>query len=101
MSDLFARKSRMDFYLGQASDPDHFVSGTLALENFELSLGKIEEVRQEREAGGVGRALHRQGHQPNVQDVSGPADDRVTRGSWLDTEGEGDVRPGNPLTGCG
>ena len=71
------------------------------MENFELSLRNIKELGEEIEAGGVGRALHRRRRQPNVQGVSGPADDRVARGPWLDAEGKGDVRPDNPLTGCG
>ena len=91
----------MDFFLGQASDPDHFVAGAGALENFDVRLGKVKEVGQEFQAGGVGRALHRRRRQPNVQGVSGPADDRVTRSSWLDAERKSDVRPDNSLTGCG
>ena len=91
----------MHFVLTQTGDPDDLGAGMLALENFDVSLRDVEEVGQEFEAGGVGRALHRRRHQPNVQGVSGPADDRVARGPWLDADGNGDVRFGSPLTGCG
>jgi hypothetical protein len=94
-------QSSVDLFLTQACDLHHFVAGTLAPENFELRLGKIENVGEEFQAGGVGRALHRRRRQPNVQGVSGPAGDRVARSSGLDTEGNGDVRPDNPPTGCG
>lgn len=94
-------QSSVDLFLAQTCDLHDFVAGTLASENFELRLWKVEKVGQEFEAGGVRRALHWRRHQPKVQGVSGPADDRVARSSWLDTEGKGDVRPGNPLTGCG
>jgi hypothetical protein len=94
-------QSSIHFFLTQTGDTDDFGAGTLASENFELRLGKIEKVGEEFEAGGVGRALHRRRRQPNVQGVSGPAGDRVARSSGLDTEGNGDVRPDNPPTGCG
>ena len=91
----------MDLGLCQTEDADDLGAGTFAFENFDVRLGQVKEGRQEREAGGVGRALHRRRRQPNVQGVSGPANDRVARSSWLDAEGKGDVRPDNPLTGCG
>ena len=94
-------QSSEDLFLTEARDLHDFGAGALASENFELRLGQIEEISQERQAGGVGRALHRRRRQPNVQGVSGPADDRVVRSPWLDAEGKGDVRPDNPLTGCG
>src|SRR5438105_15963471 len=94
-------QSRVDLFLIQTCDLHDFVAGMFTAENFELSLREIEQVGQEGQAGGVGRALHRRRRQPNVQGVSGPADDRVARSSWLDAEGNGDVRPCNPLTGCG
>ena len=94
-------QSSVDLFLTETCDLHDFGAGALASENFELGLGKIEEIRQEFEAGSIRRALHRRRRQPNVQDVSGPAGDRIKRGSWLDAEGEGDVRPGIPLTGYG
>jgi len=87
--------------LRQTGDADDFSAGTLASENFELRLREIEKVGQEGEAGGVRRALHRRRRQPNVQGVSGPADDRVAGSPWLDAERKSEVRPDNPLTGCG
>ena len=101
MSDRLLRQPCMDFVLRQTRDADHFLTGTLAPENFELGLREIKKIGEEFEAGGVGRALHRRRRQPNVQGVSAPADDRVARRPWLDAEGKGDVRPDNPLTGCG
>jgi len=87
--------------LRQTDDAEHFVAGALAPENYELGLREIKKVGEECQAGGVGRAFYRRRRQPNVQGVSGPADDRVARSTWLDAEGKGDVRPDNPLTGCG
>jgi hypothetical protein len=93
-------QSSEDLFLTQTCDLHDFGAGTLASENFELRLGKIEQVGQEFQAGGVRGAFHRRRRQPNVQGVSGPAGDRVARSSGLDTEGNGDVRPDNPPTGC-
>ena len=94
-------QSSVDLFLTETCDLHDFGAGALASENFELGRREIKKVGQEFEAGGVRRTLHRRRRQSNVQDVSGPAGDRVTRGSWLDADGEGDVSPGNPLTGCG
>src|SRR2546422_10213262 len=68
-------QSSVDLFLTQTCDLHDFVAGTLALENFELRLGKIEQLGEEFQAGSVRRALHRRRHQPNVQGASGPADD--------------------------
>jgi hypothetical protein len=94
-------QSSVDLFLTQTCDLHDFVAGALAAQKDHLRTRQIEEIGQERQAGGVGRALHRRRRQPNVQGVSGPAGDRVARGSGLDTEGKGDVRSGNPPTGCG
>src|SRR2546427_12385132 len=94
-------QSLVDLFLTQTRDLHDFVAGTLASENFELRFGKIEKIRQERHAGGVGRPFYRRRRQPNVQGVSGPADDRVVGSPWLGAGRKGDVRPDNPLTGCG
>ena len=94
-------QSSVDLFLTQTSDLHDFVAGMFASEDLKLGWRKNEKIGQEGKAGGVGHALHRRRRQPNVQSVSGPADDRVARSSWLDAEGKGDVRPGNPLTGCG
>src|SRR2546422_8304729 len=94
-------QSSVDLVLAQTGDAEHFAAGAGAFENFDVRLGRIKEVGQEFEAGGVGRTLHRRRRQQNIQGVSGPADDRVARGPWLDADGNGDVRFGSPLTGCG
>jgi hypothetical protein len=94
-------QSSIDLFLTQTCDLHDFGAGTFALDDCQTGRGKIEQLGEEIETRGVGRALHRRRRQPNVQGVSGPAGDRVARSSWLDTEGKGDVRPGNPLTGCG
>ena len=91
----------MDFVQGQACDLHDFVARVLAAQKNHLRARQVEEICQEFDAGGVGRALHWRRHQPNVQSVSGPADDRVAGSPWLDAERKSDVRPDNPLTGCG
>ncbi len=78
----------MDFVLGQPRDADDFVTGTVASENFELGLREIEQVGEEREAGGVGRPFHRWRRQPDLERLADPAGDGIARGAGLDLDGQ-------------
>lgn len=89
----------MDFVLRQTRDADDFVAGACALESFELGLREIKQVGEEREAGGVGRALHRRRGQPDLESLTDPARNCIARGAGLDTDGQGGLRLSGRLTG--
>src|SRR5713226_8157854 len=74
-------QARMEFLLGQTRDADDFVARVGARENFELGLREVEQVGEEREAGGVGGSFHRRRRQPDLERLTDPAGDGIARGA--------------------
>jgi len=89
----------MDFGLRQSSDADHFVARTVASDDGQTGRGKIKQLGEKFETGGVRFPFHRRRRQPDLERLTDQARHLVAGGPGLDTDGQSGLRLSGRLTG--